>query len=228
MINHGMTGLFFLTLFFYTTAWAIENLYSFKELRFQPSRDIVFWDLDHTLIEPVLYEGSDPWFQSLWSLASDQATKNNVIELYNKVQERAEVRLTDPELLKLWSDWTQQKLLMFGLTARGTVLDSVTERQLKDVGLKFKYDGAYLIDEHYDCFRNQILFASGASKGATLRNFLLQHPELMNKKIIFIDDSSHNIQSVDEALQRLGLDYEVYHYQVSSRRYHDAKRVPCP
>ncbi len=187
--------------------------------------DVVFWDIDHTLIEPLTYEGSEPWFQSLYGAAMtiNEEAKSYVIQLYNHFQLKTEVRLTEPSLKDFWPAWKRKGVLMFGLTSRSTTLADRTHTQLQSVGLDFDKT------THQYCAQpilvDNILFTAGGHKGKVLKDFLKENPDLSKKRIIFVDDSIKNIQAVESELSQLDFDVEIYHYEQSAHRYHKISQL---
>lgn len=215
----------FLTLFFLiSSAFCAQVIDKYIDIQIK-NGDVVFWDIDHTLIEPLTYEGSEPWFQSLYGAAMtiSEEAKKNVIELYNHFQFKTEVRLTEPSLKDFWPAWKQKGVVMFGLTSRSTTLASRTHDQLQSVGLSFdKTNHQYATDP---ILVNNILFTAGGHKGKVLKDFLKQNPELSRKRIIFVDDSLKNIQAVESELSQLDFDIEIYHYEQSAHRYHKISQL---
>jgi hypothetical protein len=208
----------------FNTIYAFEKLYNFENLELNPEKDILFLDLDHTLMEPISYEGSDPWFRSLMAAAHPE-NREFVIELYNTIQHKTDVRLTDQALAELWIKWTTQRIPMIGLTARSLALAETTHRQLQGLGINFLYEDNYHVAHPDFDIKDHIIFTAGSPKGLVLKRILLQHPELLDKRIVFIDDSLHNLESVDNDLKNLGVRYDLYHYDESSKRYHQASCV---
>jgi len=198
--------------------FAYQQLNHFNQLNLSPQTHVVFWDLDHTLMEPLRYEGSDSWFRELMAVATPEE-KSVVINLYCAIQQKTKVRPTDESLPGLWQEWTQQGIPMIGLTARSADLAEITHAQLKSIDLDFNYKDNFSVDISDLSINKHIIFMNGSSKGKALIAVLNKYPELKQKKIIFIDDSPHNLEAVEQALQVLKLDYEVYHYPHSAERY---------
>ena len=204
--------------------FAYKQLQQFEHLDLSPTDHVVFWDLDHTLMEPLRYEGSDPWFRELMAHANDEE-KDAVLSIYHAVQYKTQVRPTDPALPTLWRHWSKQAIPMLGLTARSSTLAETTHNQLKSIDLDFHYIGNLNIAVSELNIDRHIIFMSGASKGTALKAIFEAYPELRKKKIIFVDDSHHNVQAVEAALQDIGVDFEVYHYPHSADRYHQTSHV---
>ncbi len=215
--------IFFFSLLSFSSAFAIEILHSFEDLHFNPQTDLVLWDLDHTLIEPCTYEGSEPWFLQLYQTAKSTGNGSSAIDLYCAVQNQVTLRVTDEILVSKWSQWAG-RVPMIGLTSRSFCLADITHEHLRCLHIP-------LDCVHFDSMvfpeaaSHGILFTSGGVKKDFLHRILQAHPEYRFRKIIFIDDSMSHLELMEAYLQQEGIAHEVYLYQASREKYESARLI---
>ncbi len=220
-----MRSFFILTLMsLCTPAWvgAWEVLSSFEDLHLDRTRDFVVWDLDHTLIEPMTYEGSEPWFQQILHTAKGHLPTSAAIDLYCASQNHVTLRLTEETLSDKWVQWAG--VPMMGLTSRSYCLADLTHGHLKRLGIPLEqtvFDG-----KHFPEAASQgILFTSGGVKRDYLKKVLALHPEYRERTIIFIDDSVHHLDLMEAFLTEEGIAHRIYLYSASRDKYESARHI---
>lgn len=217
-----MCLLFFLNSFVYS--W--NELKNYEDLTIDYETDLIVWDLDHTLIEPLHYEGSEPWFQNLLKNSREgNVAFEHVIALYCASQKNITLRLTDPQLPSRWEDWMSHHVPMLGLTSRSYELAKHTCDHLEKLSVPFTehvFDHELFPDLAY----KGIVFTSGGAKKDFLKAILKAHPQYRQKRIIFIDDTLHHIESMEKWLQEEGLEYKAYLYTPSREKFEKARTMP--
>ena len=205
-------------------AWAWEVLHSYESLELDPQKHLVLWDLDHTLIEPSTYEGSEPWFQYLLHTARNVLPSEDIVALYCRSQEHIILRLTDPVLAEKWLQWNGA-VPMIGLTSRSYSLASLTHGHLNRLGIPFQH--SFFEASLFPSVASQgILFTSGGVKRDFVKQLMEQNPEYRQRTVIFIDDSSHHLDLVEKYLNQEGIACKIYLYSASREKYETAKLVP--
>lgn len=178
------------------------------------AQTLVVFDIDNTLIQPNQSLGSDQWFRYVLRSyvdkgISQEAALDKTLGFWkqiNKVSNVSPVEYGEPLFVRKLQ---QSGITTMVLTARGTDVVAITDRQLNQVKLDFTKsspfgDNDLLIDKGIR-YRRGVLYVSGQDKGTSLIKFL-QHFRLSPKKVLFIDDLSKNVHSVEAALTKAQID----------------------
>jgi len=198
----------------------VHTISSFQGLApFSPKRDLVIWDLDHTLIEPKTYRGSEPWFEQQYHSASDPAARHQVILQTIDLNAQLEFRLTELGLKERWAGWQREGIELLGMTSRSPLVADKTHLDLESLGIAF--EPRLLEEAHFerDLLRKGIFFTAGGSKAHVLERILETHPKYQERSIVFIDDTWRHVEAIDAYLEAKGQKGRVYHYTSSRERY---------
>src|SRR5262249_21763684 len=150
--------------------------------------DVVVFDIDNTILEPIQTLGSDQWVDHLIErnkeagLSVEKAVEAALRD-WEQVQRVTEVRLVETQTVKLIRKLQFQNVATLALTARPSQLRSVTENQLASLDVRFDRYG--------------VQFADGKNKGLVLKDFLAKMG-LAPRRLIFIDDKLKNIKNMDD------------------------------
>lgn len=209
-------------------AYEISTIHSMLEVtQHLKPKTLLVTDLDHTVMEPLTYEGSEPWFQHMYDLARPHE-KKVAIDFYCRVQDSIQMRPVEPSLPLEWQKWRQcEGVALIGLTSRSYSLAAITHDDLSQLGMTFP--DTWLVDtEIPGVAYDGILFASGRNKGEIMDLFLQTHPQYQSWQIIFIDDSYHHLEFVGKILEEK---YSatpkplLFHYPTSRNRYDKARFI---
>lgn len=213
---------FFYTLFLFITGplFAYHTIDDLMDLKKQEQPSLFVFDLDHTLIEPLTYTGSEMWFNDL--LATGDSFEK-IIEYYNSVQHAVKMQRTQPEATSLLREILESEHEVVFITSRGSKIIDVTLNQLEQAGYKLKPRADYCLNESGFICANNIYFTSGGHKGKALIHILENFSDLTDKKVVFIDDQLRHVERVEKALHEGGYEVEAYHYTASVDRFEEMK-----
>ena len=161
--------------------------------------DVVVFDIDNTILEPVQTLGSDQWVDYLVEknkhagLDAKQALEKALID-WRLVQRATEVRLVEPNTAQQIRKLQMNGITVLALTARPQDLDQVTVDQLSRLGVHFEHHNGFIGNDVG--YLEGVLFANGKNKGLVLRDFLNQL-KLSPHRLIFIDDKEKNVKNMD-------------------------------
>lgn len=110
----------------------------------------------------------------------------------------------------------------FALTHRPLSMHTATGKHLASVGLDFTKTSPLTKDHWFSDLSRMhggVLFVSDfGPKGRTLA-LLLKHLDTTPPSIVFIDDSEHNVKSVDQTCKELGIPCHACYYQLRKQRH---------
>lgn len=182
---------------------------------------LLIFDLDNTIVEPRQTLGSDQWFEHVLSrekkkTTDEKAALKNAIDLWERVQRVTKVRLVEEQTAGLIATQQANGIKIMGLTARPLTLEPYTREQLKSVAVDLSITRVYpknvpLVAGKVE-YRNGILFMGPAqSKGEVLLQFL-KKINLKPKRIVFVDDRKHNIESVEGSVSKTDMELLAMRY----------------
>lgn len=205
-----------------------ETLASIKPYLGGSEAVLIILDLDNTLIEPAQSLGSDQW---AWARVGELQTQgvpreealSQVGKEWLKVHQVTKMRCpesTTPELIR---ELQAQGYPILALTARGTIYESLTLRELDQVGIDFSVT-AISGDRFELCFESKALYADGIlfatlfnKKGDVLKEFF-RTTGFVPKRIIFVDDKMTYIKDLEVLCNTLGIDYCGFRYGATDMR----------
>jgi hypothetical protein len=162
---------------------------------------LIALDLDETVMKPVGHLGSEKWYQEF--AASVQLNHTLAMRRWNRLQSHLEMQPIDA-LIAQWIQARQaQQIPVIGLTARRPKISTATLKQLKKLGIDFT---------HFSELNGGVLFVGEKNpKGNALTRFI-ESQHLSVSRIIFVDNYTSNLESVQSALSASGIQYEPYHF----------------
>jgi len=201
---------------FFLTLFAIASVASVSPISFDSSnvkdllahvdeQTLVIFDIDGVLMVPKQILGSDPWAyyegdKFIAKCGDVPAGLRAFLPTWIYVQKHIEVKLVDEALLTVLKTLKERGIQAIGFTARGVELVDRTIEQLDSLGIKLKSNfeqAGELVTEEF-CYKNEILFtAAGSNKGGVLKKFFSLKGK-RPKKIVFLDDRSKNIASMEK------------------------------
>lgn len=185
---------------------------------------LVVFNLDYTLFRPTTYLGTPEWSTHL--LHKERKIEKNQelacrrnYALWLKAQQFNEIELMDERIPRILKELKSRALGYMVITNRQGSAFEVTQWQLNkfDIDLiksplaGFNYDSQFKL--HPAVFREGILFTHNFNnKAEVFLDWLLQiMPQLKKMKsihrVVFIDESSKDILSMQQAAESLGLDF---------------------
>jgi len=212
-------------LFLSFPAWGkIQEIRTLKEIL--PAIDaetLLIFDLDNTLVEPVQSFGSDQWYEAAVQEnekkgMSRDAAIDRTLERWVKIQKITLVKAVEPSSPEVFSQARRKAKAVMAMTARPADLAESTTAQLKGLGIDFSPSNERVDIEGKGLYRRGILFLGAkANKGAGLTAFL-KVTEMKPKKIVFVDDKSRHVESVEAALKGTGIEYVGFRYGAADER----------
>lgn len=173
----------------------IKQLLTSQTIRFNST---IFWDLDNTVLQPQQELGSDQWFVSFHQLAKTQLAGNfkmeYMIATYNAVQAHVEATHVEEKTITIIKYLAAVGIPQGFITARNLDLKSITENQLRSIGIHPK--------------KHQIIYCNGGNKG----QILIEQIKFSPRHLIMIDDKLENVLHVEKALAGIGIPFTGLHY----------------
>jgi hypothetical protein len=172
--------------------------------------DIVIFDIDNTLLEPIQTLGSDQWFGSLVasykkSGLSDDESTNRAIADWSEVQKVMAVLPVEATTPLFVKQLQRRGIMTLALTARPADLKRTSVHQLLSAGIEFRNHGYRYSDQKDILLYRGILFTGPhENKGIVLSQFFKSkgiHPS----RLIFIDDKLGNVKNMDAVFTASGI-----------------------
>ncbi len=184
---------------------------------------LVLFDIDNTLLAAEELLGSDQWF----TLKEEEGVEFScLLDAQKLLYEAGTMRLTHRGIQNVIKELSDKGFPMAVLTSRGPQVQAVTLRDLFDHSLIFdKTSPLGWIDEQYKNtsrdikYEHGVFLTSGLHKGE-MAHYLLEKTNVKNhiKKVIFVDDKTKHVCRVQNSMQAIGMDVEVFHYPTEDYR----------
>lgn len=185
---------------------------------------LIFFDIDDTLISAPLSLGCSQW--RIWA-RQKLSTQSRDLELFDRllfyIAKHIPYQAVESSTSSLIADLHHAGHTVLGLTARGRSywyqtkieeIDRFTHKQLCDVGIDFANTripkGLQSLDPAY--FYKGIFFTNHILKGDFLTS-LFTHVKYTPSLILFIDDHLEEVQSVEKAMQEIGVPCIAFWYK---------------
>ena len=200
------------------------------------SSDWLLFDIDYTLTEP-----SEPILQMAVIKQNKERFRNELAKFTDEQKllvpvlmvTQVESQLTEPSVPNLIQKLKDHKIPVLGFTAVDTSIipgigsiPNWRATELKRLGINFHSIASLVLKEKieftefpsfrgtFPLYQDGILYSNVTpSKGSVLKAFLSKIDQTPSR-IIFVDDSLENLQSVEAELQNLGIPYLGIHYKV--------------
>ncbi len=227
-MNNKIIGI--VTLMAVATAQAeIHEIKSMREITpFITPQTLLVFDLDNTVVEPVQTLGSDQWFEYMVqgfekSGQSKEVAIQKAIIFWNEIAQTTRIRPVEAITPQIIRQAQIAGLTVLGLTARHVTSAAATERQLASIGVNFQarpiFDrpigSSSLEDAH---FRRGIMYVGPhLTKGAALTQFLARL-KIRPARVVFIDDKAKHTQTVEAALNAIGIPNFDFRYGAADAR----------
>lgn len=174
---------------------------------------LVLFDMDDTLTDSTISLGSGAWRKWL-----RQTDPDHHDELTYFVAQKVPVKPVEEGIPAIVEDLQEREVHVYVLTARGLStwyssaipdIDQLTNRQLLSAGLDFRK--SRLPRRFREDVFDGVLYASPMKKGAFLQDFFTKI-EYRPKRVIFIDDKLDQVQSVERAMEEMGVPFVGFWY----------------
>lgn len=239
-----MAKVFFLTIAFlsiYTGSIFSNTIDSLKELSFlwdqADKNTLVVFDVDEVLLTTEDHFGHPyakytfyPLFISaLWKAKTKEEKEaiEDIISLTYHLPKRVVIEEETPDLIRNLQSRgvTVVALTHFPTEKIGGMIDvpSWFVNRLKEFGFSFSDLGQSKIHlemepekKHLPLLQSGVIFTSGNQKGEVLKA-LFKKCNFCPSKVIFIDDLSSNVESVQAAMESLAIECHAYQYKGANR-----------
>ncbi len=219
----------FLSLAFVSSSWAIikqSNTISTILDNVTPNT-LVLLDIDNTILQPKQTLGSDQWYSNMVKVFKqtmpDAKAKTRAIAIWQRIQNKIEVVPMESTTIEVIKKLQKDNIRVMALTARSKPVVDRTIELLAELGLDFsinntEFNNVKLYPKHDVKIKKGIIFIGPLNnKGKVLLRFL-EKTSLKPEKIIFVDDKAEHTQSVDAALNSIGMDHLVIRYGAADKR----------
>ena len=190
---------------------------------------LFIFDYDNVLVEGKVDYGFDAWFCAMMSKLEGYGlsmadAKAKLLPVYEEFQRSAVVQAVEPGTKSLIESLKNDGHNLMILTVRSLCLIESVFKQLKSVEIDVERGSIpenginSTLSKLGSQYLNGILFCDGYYKGPALKSFLLGHPELKIKKIVFVDDKLKNLESVKVSAQELGIKFVGLRYACTDAR----------
>ena len=194
-----------------------QSLTSLTAVPIDSQKNLIVFDIDHTLVETETFVGSEAWFKDLLSHSTN--IKQD-IAFYNLVQQVTDMTPTQPHVSSYVETLKQKGNLVIFITSRGKEIAQRTQVQLAKHHISPTQElNLCATEQQYGLCQNNIYFTAGGDKGLALLEVLQNNAELKKRKIYFIDDQTKHLERVSKTLDKHGYNYEVYHYTTSIEKF---------
>lgn len=210
-----------------------------KNLENADENTLVIFDVDDVLIttedhfiHPYAEKVTERIFNRNFDKPSDKKKLDEIVSLCFLLPKRILVEETTPSLIQRLKE---KKIKVIALTACPSgnlgVIDKVEEWRVEDLrsfGIDFSssfpknqrivLEGLKSESAPSPIFEQGILFSYGFKKGDVLKEFL-KSIDFSPSQVLFIDDLSHNLESIQEKMESEKIPHSVFHYKGASRHY---------
>lgn len=188
----------------------------------EPGTLLVF-DLDNTLIEPVGNFGSDQWYYYLVRKyrrangLNESAALREAARVWNRVQSSIRIRTVEPATARFVKQQQARGIRTVGLTAREPSLADTTLTQLRTLDLRLDKHTVFPHEFSWWSvgpvrFKAGVLFIGESNDKGTLLIELLRGLRQRPRRIVFVDDKTKNVRSIDSAARKAGLACIAFRY----------------
>lgn len=214
-----MVSLLFINPFFSLHPFIIESNQIEDVLKYIDDETLIIFDIDNTIARLDRVIGSDVWFyHRLNSLIQNGKTEYEAMEellpLLIKIYEHSWLIPVEECVIPLIKSLQEKNIKVIALTSRNMNILDRTFEQLHRMGLDFK--ASSLSQEEFDftfnkhdqyrkvAYKDGVIFCGKNNKGDILMHIFI-HLNYYPDKVIFVDDKRKYLQSVQQAMNRMGI-----------------------
>lgn len=196
--------------------------------------DLILFDLDNTIMEPIQQLGSDQWFFHRMKdfensgLNKNAALKATLHEWY-EIQAITKVQFVEKDIKGIIEKLQNKNFLVMGLTTRDYEFSLAAIKQLDALKIDLSKTAPKKENIYFDngvLYKNGILFAKGIEKGKVLKQFL-KKIEFSPKSIVFIDDKLKNLTEVEKFCASLKIKFLGFRYGYLDEKVKNLQMFIC-
>ncbi|NGX35111.1 MAG: hypothetical protein K1060chlam1_01481 [Candidatus Anoxychlamydiales bacterium] len=231
-----MKKLFFLVLFSFSSLFSqILEIKNIKEIKKHLNKyELIIFDLDNTVMEPIQQFGSDQWFYhqikryEMNGLDKSVALEETLKDWY-EIQAITIVKLVEKDIKNILENLQKKKALVMGLTTRDHNFSLAAIKQLDSLKIDLsetapKKENLYF--ENGALYKKGILFAKGMDKGKVLDQFL-KKINFTPKSVVFIDDKLKHLNEVDKFCENLKIKFLGFRYGFLDEKVKNLQMLIC-
>jgi len=218
--------------FLYSQVLEIKNIKDIK--KHLNKYDLVLFDLDNTIMEPVQEIGSDQWFNYILKkhencgLDKAAALKESLKDWY-EVQAITKVKLVEDEIRDILENIQNKKTYLMGLTTRDHSFSLAAIKQLDSLKIDLSKTAPAKKNIYFEngvLYKKGILFAKGIEKGAVLEQFL-KKIKFKPKSVVFIDDKLKHLNEVEKFCEKLKIKFLGIRYGYLDEKVKNLSSIIC-
>jgi len=187
---------------------------------------LIVADIDNTLLTSATDLGGDIWYQWQRGKLPVKPTPEQQVsclfeDTISLLYELAPMNLTEPQAPALLNDWQKAGNTLLLLTSRAPKNRAATERELLRHGIDVSQAALTPVDNANPVYREKLeremsysrglMMTTGMNKG-TMLEWILNTTGRDFDAIVFVDDSQHNIENMDNVWQQHNTDMRIFHY----------------
>ncbi len=157
--------------------------------------DVLFFDVDDTLIRYPSHLGSEPWF-------CEACQRSDFQELATLLFHKLPVVPVEPRVVSLIDEFQQQGIEVVGITARKTSHPEEVLDQVHSVGISFSPS----------IYREGLLLVGKKTKGECILA-LFEASGKTPKRVLLVDDRLSQLEEVEKTLEEEGIPFTGYWYR---------------
>lgn len=211
-----MKKLFFLVLFSFTSLFSqILEIKNIKEIKKHLNKyELIIFDLDNTIMEPIQQLGSDQWFyhqmkkHEMCGLDKSKALDATLKDWY-EIQAITKVKFVEKDIKNILENLQKKNFIVMGLTTRGYSFSLAAIKQLDSLKVDLSKTAPIKENLYFEngvLYKKGILFAKGMDKGRVLDQFL-KKINFIPKSVVFIDDKVKHLNEVDKFCENLKIKF---------------------
>ncbi len=169
-------------------------------------RVVLLTDIDNTVLRSTNQSGSVSDLEFLVSsLVENGLSLEKAIQIHNAIwptyQESICVEPVEKEIPSIIRKLQKKDgVTVLALTSRLLSTQNITERQLRDIGIKF-----FNISIHSPLYKNGILYSRDFQKKSDVLKGVLK--ELSPKKIVYVDDKKKHVLDIEKCAKEFGISF---------------------
>jgi hypothetical protein len=185
------------------------------------------FDLDDTVFESSIQYGRSKWYWHEFETLKKESQLNDreahaiLYPFWIEAQEKCPIRLVEEAATHVISKAQQLALSTVAVTARHPSVSLQTLTQLESLGISFSTSTDLPIPIVEAQFLQGVWFLTDYNKKGVSVRAWLESVENRPSKIIFIDDSLHNLENLEKELSDLNVEYIGIHYVKAHERPFD-------
>ncbi len=212
----------------------ITNLDKLKSiLKEHKDNMLIVFDVDNVLVMPTdeYTIGRSVYRKKLWKNIKNNLSKKEFKLIHSAMILSSEPKIVDTDLFDIFQYIKKNNIKATALTSIPTGKfgyiknwENLREKQLLNLGINFAkispfknniFLNRYKTPDGVPVLKSGIIYTADRDKGEILAE-ILRLSSYYPERIIFIDDQLHNILSVENLCNKLGIEFIGFHYTIAS------------